>query len=159
MVVSGAVAVVGQLSDEHETTVRVHGARRFLGELDLFGDTPVVGTAVAVRAGEVLRLSVKQLRSVMVQDSHLRESVQRAFVVRRAIRLEFAADMRLVGRPSKPNTQRVRRWARDCGLTTALVDVDVGREDLEVLAELGIREDDLPVVIVLSPGPGKPCGS
>ena len=82
----------------------------------------------------------------------MRESVQRASLVRRAIRLEFAADLRLIGRSSNPNTQRVRRWARDRGLTTALVDVDTGQEDPEVLAEFGIREDDLPVVVVTRSG-------
>lgn len=75
---SGTVAIVGQLSADREAMVRVYGDRRFLGELDLFGDAPVVGTAAVVRTGEVVRLSVKQLSSVLVQDSQLRELVQRA---------------------------------------------------------------------------------
>jgi hypothetical protein len=55
VVLSGRVAVVGysaSASAADQPTVRVHGARRFLGELDLFSSVPVVRTAVVIQAGE-----------------------------------------------------------------------------------------------------------
>jgi CRP-like cAMP-binding protein len=150
VILTGAVAVVGQLGPG-DPVVRVHGERRFLGELDLFGDHAVVRTAVVIRAGEVLRLTVEQLREVLADDAELRELVQRAFLVRRAIRFELAADLRIIGRSSSPATARLQEWAQEHGLTTDLVDLDAG-EDSTLAGEAGVAEADLPVVVVARTG-------
>ena len=84
VVLSSAVAVVGQPRDD-EAVVRVHGARRFLGALDLFDDRPVKRTAVVVRSGEVLQLTVGQLRAVLDSDPQLEDVVLRAYLIRGAI--------------------------------------------------------------------------
>ncbi|WP_164700989.1 Na+/H+ antiporter NhaA [Modestobacter sp. KNN46-3] len=146
VILSGAVAVVGQLGGT-DPVVRVHGERRFLGELDLFSSQPVSRTAVVIRAGEVLHLSQDQFRRVLAEDTELRELVQRAFLIRRAIRFELSADLRIIGRPGSPDTRRLREWAREHDLTTDLVDVEAGT-DSALLDELGVSEADLPVVVV-----------
>lgn len=152
VVLSGAVAVIGHPGGAATPVVRVHGARRLLGELDLFDEQPVVRTAVVVRAGEVLRLTVDQLRGLLASDPELRELILRAFLVRRAIRFELAADLRLIGRSSSDDLDRVRTWADARGLTTDLVDLDAGHEVDPLVHELSLSEDDLPVVVVRRTG-------
>jgi CRP-like cAMP-binding protein len=147
VVLSGAVAIVGRPGPGGPTVVRVHGERRFLGALDLFGERPVVRTAVVIRAGEVLRLAVEQFRSALAADPALRDVVLRAYLVRRAIRLEMAADLRIVGRPGSPDTRRVQERAAVRSLTTDLADVGPGADGDRMLDELGVSEADLPVVV------------
>ena len=71
VILSGAVAVVGHPRGDDQPVVRVHGPRRFLGALDLLDSQPVARTAVVIRNGEVLRLSVDQLRAVSAEDAEL----------------------------------------------------------------------------------------
>jgi NhaA family Na+:H+ antiporter len=149
VVLSGAVAVVGQLRP-HETVVRVHGARRFLGELDLLSEQPVERTAVVIRSGEVLRLTVEQLRTVLRGDPVLRELILRAFLVRRAIRLQLAAELRVVGRAGSDDTRRIGTYAQARGLTTDVAELDANGDADRLLRELGVSEADLPVVITRS---------
>ncbi len=89
VVLSGAVAVVAYPAGSDRPVVRVHGARRFLGELDLLSDQPVVRTGLVVVDGEVLQVPLVRLRQLLEEDAGLRELVLRAFLVRRAIRFEL----------------------------------------------------------------------
>ncbi len=114
VVLAGAVAVVGHLAAA-DPVVRVHGERRFLGELDVFGGQPVVRTAVVIRPGEVLRLTVDQLRTVLAEDAELRELVLRAFLVRRAMRFELSSETCMwlaVQQPGDPAGCRTGQGAR-----------------------------------------------
>lgn len=152
VVLSGAVAVVGHPRGPEQPVVRVHGARRFLGALDLFDDQRVARTAVVIRAGEVLRVTVDQLNAVFTQDADLRAVVQRAYLVRAAIGYELAADLQLIGRSSSPDTRRLRTWAGAHSLRTELVDLDADDDAGPLLGQLGLTEADLPVVISRTSG-------
>lgn len=147
VVLSGAVAVVGR-PKARKPVVRVHGKKRFLGALDLFEDRRVERTAIVIRAGEVLRLTVEQLRTVLAQDAELRELVQRAFLVRQAIGDELAADLRIVGRPGSPDTRRLQDYAGAHRITTDVAYVEAAGNKDRLLAELAVSEDDLPVVVL-----------
>jgi NhaA family Na+:H+ antiporter len=147
VVLSGAVAVVEHSGSPDQRVVSVHGERRFLGELDLFSDRPVFLTAVVVRPAEVLTVPDAQVRTAFGADPALKETVLRAFLIRRSMLLERAADLRVVGRAASPDTARLRRFAEVHGLTVAVVDLDTEDDDTGLLADLGVTEDDLPVVV------------
>ncbi|MGR7026294.1 Na+/H+ antiporter NhaA [Geodermatophilus sp. URMC 62] len=147
VVLSGAVAVVEHAGAADQRVVSVHGERRFLGELDLFSDRPVFLTAVVVRTAEVLTVPDAQVRTAFAADPALKETVLRAFLIRRSRLLELAADLRVIGRATSPGTARLRRFAEAHGLTVAVVDVDAEDDDTGLLADLGVTEDDLPVVV------------
>ncbi|MFC3688817.1 Na+/H+ antiporter NhaA [Aquipuribacter hungaricus] len=97
VVLSGTVAVIGHV-EGGPPVVRVHGARRFLGELDLLGGQPVTRTTVALSSGEVLLVPLPRLRALLAEDADLRELVLRAYLVRRAVRFELATDRAPAGR-------------------------------------------------------------
>ncbi|WNB86194.1 Na+/H+ antiporter NhaA [Cellulomonas sp. ATA003] len=150
VVLSGAVAVVGFPENGGEPLVRVHGPRRFLGELDLFDDEPVRRTAVVVRPGEVLRITADRLRSLLADDPALRDLVTRAFLVRRAIRYELDADLRILGRRDSPEVRRLVDHALAHGLTTDVVEISETGDADELLAHLGASPADLPLVVARS---------
>ena len=151
VVLSGAVAVVEHAGAADQRVVSVHGERRFLGELDLFSDRPVFLTAVVLRPSEVVTVPDAQVRTVFGQDRALKETVLRAFLIRRSMLLELAADLRVVTRGPSAGVERLRRFARDHGLTVVVVDLEDEDEDEDdatgLLADLGVTEDDLPVVV------------
>ncbi len=147
VVLSGAVAVVGYLQRPDGPVVRVHGERRFLGALDILSSKPVSRAAVVIRAGEVLRLTTDQLRTVLSTDAELRELVLRAYLARLAIAFEHDTDLRILGRPGSAEVRRLQDYADAHQLTTEVVDVDAGDDRDRILAELGASESDLPVVV------------
>jgi Na+/H+ antiporter NhaA len=147
VVLSGTVAVVEHHGAADQRVVSVHGERRFLGELDLFSDRPVFLTAVVLRPSEVVTVPDAQMRTVFGEDHALKETVLRAFLIRRSMLLELAADLRVVTRGASAGVARVQRFARDHGLTAVVVDVEDEDDATGLLADLGVTEDDLPVVV------------
>ncbi|SET09060.1 Na+/H+ antiporter NhaA [Geodermatophilus poikilotrophus] len=147
VVVSGTVAVVEDHGRTGQRVISVHGRHRFLGELDLFSGQPVSLTALVLQPAEVLRVEREQLRAVFTADPALKELVLRAFLLRRSMLLELAADLRIVGRGGSPDSRRLQELARSRRLSAGFVDLDAGGDGAAVLTELGVTEDDLPVVV------------
>ncbi|HYO36716.1 MAG TPA: Crp/Fnr family transcriptional regulator, partial [Geodermatophilus sp.] len=147
VVLSGTVAVVEHHGAADQRVVSVHGERRFLGELDLFSDRPVFLTAVVLRPSEVVTVPDAQMRTVFGEDHALKETVLRAFLIRRSMLLELAADLRVVTRGTSSGVERVQRFAHDHGLTAVVVDVEDEDDATGLLTDLGVTEDDLPVVV------------
>jgi CRP-like cAMP-binding protein len=147
VVLSGAVAVVEDLGRADQRVISVHGERRFLGELDLFSTAPVSLTAVVVRAGEVVGVPDDRMREVFHADAEFKELVLRAFLLRRSMLLELAADLRIVGRADSLDSRRLQDFANRRRLDAVFVDLDSTGDGAALLTELGVSEDDLPVVV------------
>ncbi|SDC91403.1 Na+/H+ antiporter NhaA [Geodermatophilus telluris] len=148
VVLSGLVAVVEHHGRPDQRVVSVHGARRFLGELDLFSDRPVFLTAVVLQPAEVVTVPDAQARLAFAEDRALKETVLRAFLVRRSMLLALAADVRIVTSGASPETERLRRSAEERGLRAVVVDVAAEEDDVTaLLADLDVTEEDLPVVV------------
>lgn len=146
VIVSGAVAVIGYAGAAARRVVRVHGARRFLGALDLFRNQRVIRTAVVIRSGEVLRVPVERLRSLLVVDTELRDVVVRAFLLRDVIGRKLATDLCIYAFPDDPRTREIREWARERKLSVRLSDATF-EDTQQTLAQLGLSVEDLPVVL------------
>jgi hypothetical protein len=73
--------------------------------------------------------------------------VLRAFLLRRSMLLELAADLRIVGRADSLDSRRLQDFAHQRRLDAVFVDLDGSGDGAALLAELGVSEDDLPVVV------------
>ncbi len=71
----------------------------------------------------------------------------RAFLLRRSMLLELAADLRIVGRSGSSDSRRLQDFARTRRLDAVFVDLDGTGDGAALLAELGVSEEDLPVVV------------
>ena len=147
VVVSGAVAVIGYVGAAGQRVVRVHGARRFLGALDLLREQPVIRTAVVIRSGEVLRVPVERLNSLFAGDVELRDLVARAFLLREVIGRKLATNLCILALPDDPRSRRLQEWAEAHGLSASLSDVH-SEDTHQALTRLGLSVDDLPVVLM-----------
>jgi len=105
--------MVGIVERDHgaERLIAVHGAGRFLGELNLLtGETAFV-SAVVRQPGEVLAVPAKRLRELVATDPTFGDLILRAFIIRRSILIGLRTGLRIVGSRHSPDTRRLREFA------------------------------------------------
>src|SRR5918998_106025 len=102
VILAGRVAVVEGYGTDEQRVVRVHGPRRFLGELSLLTGQTEFFTAVALEYGEVLVVPLVALRAVVSQDPALGDEILRACLVRRTLAIGLGAGFRIVGSRDTP---------------------------------------------------------
>ncbi len=146
-VVSGAVEIIVDSHGEKRAITR-HGARQFLGELNLLTGLRVLVTARVIEAGEVIAVPRETLRRLIATNPKLSDIILAAFVARRALLLTgVASPIRVIGSRFSPETGRIREFLARSRIPHDWLDPD---RDLAVdglLREFGITPSELPVVI------------
>src|SRR6478752_4345269 len=88
VILSGSIEVLGP----NEQLITRHGARRFLGEVNLVTrQRPYLSTRV-VESGEVVVVPADVFRATVLTDPRLSDTVLEAFLARRAALMTAAAD-------------------------------------------------------------------
>ena len=147
VILSGKVAVitVDPLGDER--TIRVHGPRRFLGELgDLEGQAAFY-TAEVAEAGEVLVVPAQLVRTLVAEDPVLSDVILRAFLVRRTLLIEEGTGFWIIGSCYSPDTTRLREFAARNRLPHRWLDLERDNDAERLLRRFGITPQDTPVVV------------
>jgi thioredoxin reductase (NADPH) len=105
VILSGAVEVLGP----HDQLITRHGARRFLGEVNLVTrQRPFLSTRVA-EAGEVVVVPADVFRARVLTDPRLSDTVLEAFLARRAALMSSAADtLKIIGSEYAPASMALR---------------------------------------------------
>ncbi|HVV11431.1 FAD-dependent oxidoreductase [Amycolatopsis sp.] len=147
VILSGKVAVTEGTGDDAKI-VRVHGPRRFLGELGLLEGQPAFVGAVAAEPGEVLALPVSALRRLVLGDPVLGDLILRAYLVRRTLLIGAGNGLRIVGSCYSPDTRRLLEFVARNRLPCRLVDVDKDQQAEALLERLGVAVADTPVVVL-----------
>jgi len=147
VVLSGMVAVVEGTGDE-EKVVRVHGPRRFLGELGLLEGQPAFVGVVVAEPGEVLALPLDALRRLVLGDPVLGDLILRAYLVRRSLLIELGNGFRIIGSCYSPDTKRLLEFAARNRLPHRLVDLEKERQAETLLRRFGVTTEDTPVVVL-----------
>jgi Na+:H+ antiporter, NhaA family len=149
VVLSGMVAMVDGYGEDN--TVRmVHCEGRFLGELGILRGQATLLTAVAARDGEVLIVPTDRLREALDADRPLRDLVLRSYLLRRAVMLDIAAELRIVGSGQAPDTQRLRGYLTRENIVHSFIDLDTDERAAGVLEDLGIEPGETPVAVTRS---------
>jgi thioredoxin reductase (NADPH) len=148
VVLSGQVEIV-IVSDDEERLIATHGPGRFLGELNMLTGLRVFVTARVAEPGEVIVVTIDQLRNVLATLPELSDLILAAFIARREVLMTGAASsIRIVGSRFSPETGAIREFLARTGIPHEWVDLD---HDLAVegtLRQLGVAADELPAVIV-----------
>ena len=147
VVLEGLVAVVEGFGDEQKV-VRVHGPRRFLGELGLLAGQPAYVGAVVAEPGEVLVVPIESLRQLVLGDPVLGDLILRAYLMRRSLLIKLGSGFRIVGSCYSPDTKRLLEFAARNRLPHRFVDLDKDSEAEELLRQLGVAPEDTPVVVL-----------
>jgi thioredoxin reductase (NADPH) len=146
VVESGAVAIIQGYGQENRV-VAVHGAHRFLGELNLLTGAATYLTAVVRDPGEVIQVPVARLREIVAEDQGFSNLVLRAFLARRAMLIDAGAGVKLVGSRLSPDSRRLREFLARNRMPYHWMDLEDDQEAGALLEGLGVRASDTPVVI------------
>ncbi len=147
VVVSGTIEVVTHNGDG-EQVVAVHGASKFLGELNLLTGMRVFVSARVVEPGEVIVVPRDRLRRLIATDPGLSDTILAAFMARRSILLTGAsASTRIIGSRYSPECQELREFLARCRIPYEWLDPDSDPDVEAVLEEFRVDPDELPVVI------------
>jgi thioredoxin reductase (NADPH) len=147
VILSGSVAIVTGLPHD-ERILRVHGPRRFLGELGLLEGQPSFVSAVVTEPGEVMVLGVNQLRETVAHDPVLGDIILRSYLIRRSLMIGEGTGLRIVGSCYSPDTRRLLDFSARNRLPHRLLDLDKDTQADALLIKFGIEVDETPVVIL-----------
>jgi thioredoxin reductase (NADPH) len=161
VVLDGAVDIIRP--DLHgDTLITTHHAGRFLGELNMLTGQRALFTARVSEPGRVLAIPFDQFRRVMSSQPDLADTIFSAFVARRELLRtgEGARSVRIIGSRYSREAMALRAFASRSRLPHTWIDLE-GDDDVDVLlAGMGFRPRDTPVVITSSgvlrhPTPGE----
>ncbi len=161
VVLEGAVDII-RPDVEGDTLVTTHVAGRFLGELNLVTGQRVYLTARVRERGRVLAVPPDAFRRVMSTRPDLADTIFSALVARRELLRtgEGARALRIIGSRYSREAMALRAFAARSRLPHTWIDIEAA-DDVEVLlADMGLRRRDTPVVITSTgvlrhPSPGE----
>lgn len=148
VVLEGAVDII-RPDVEGETLITTHGAGRFLGELNMLTGQRLYLTARVSQPGRVLAVPAQEFRRVMSSKPELADTIFSAFVARRELLRtgEGARAVRIIGSRYSPDAMALRAFAARSRVPHTWIDLE-DEDDVEVLlADMGFRTRDTPVVI------------
>jgi thioredoxin reductase (NADPH) len=148
VILEGEVDIV-RPDRESETVLATWGAGQFLGELNMLTGQRLFLTARVRKAGRLLVISVEDFRRVMASKPDVADTIFSAFFARRErLRLgEGARAVRIVGSQYSAEAMALRAFAARSRVPHTWIDVE-GADDIDVmLAGMGFRPRDMPVVI------------
>jgi thioredoxin reductase (NADPH) len=146
VVESGAIAIVEGLGRENRV-IAVHGAHRFLGEVNLVTGSPPYLSAIVRDAGEVIQVPAERLRALLAEDEELSNVILRAFMSRRSILIDIGAGVKVVGSRYTDDTRRVRTFLARNRMPYHWMDLEEDDEAEALLRGLGVGACETPVVI------------
>ena len=147
VILSGKVAVIALDDAGDRRVTRVHGPRRFLGELgDLEGQAAFY-TAEVVEPGEVLVVPAQRVRALVAGDPALSDLILRAYLCRRSLLIQEGAGLRIIGSCFSPDTVRLREFAARNRLPHRWFDLERDARAERLLQRFGVTIQDTPVVI------------
>jgi thioredoxin reductase (NADPH) len=132
-----------------EVQIKVHGPHMFSGELNMLTGGRAYLTARVSRPGRILALSPEAFRRVMTTKPDIADVIFRCFLARRELLRAGpgAGAIRIIGSRYSPEALALRSYANRGRLPHTWIDLeDVDDPDV-LLAGLGVRVSDTPIVM------------
>ncbi len=147
VVLSGEIQIV--TDDDFQDVIVNYTAGQFIGELGLLTGQRTYLTARVVQAGRVLAVPNDAFRRLMATKPAISDVIFAALIARReALRSSPAANaVRIIGSRYSPEALALRTFASRNRLAHSWIDLEEA-DDVEVLlASMGLRPVDTPVVV------------
>ena len=147
VILSGKVAIIGEGQTGEPHVIRVHGPRRFLGELGDIEGQPAFYTAAVIEPGEVLAVPAKHVRRLIAHDPVLSDLILRACLTRRFLLIEQGAGLRIIGSCYDAHAARLREFAARNRLPHRWLDLERDSNAERLVRRFGLSPQDTPLVI------------
>ena len=145
----GTVEVVREATkDAPEAVVAVHGAGRFLGELNMLTGQTVYLTARVTEPGRVTRIAPERFRQIMATDPELSAILLSTFEARRRLLMDTASrSVEIIGSESSAASLALRTFAARLALPHLWFDAE-SVTGVALMRLAGVTALDLPVVLL-----------
>jgi thioredoxin reductase (NADPH) len=147
VIVSGEIAIERQTVDGPQAII-VYEAGAFSGEINVLAGRASMTTGRAVRDSEVVVIDEAALRTLVVSEAELSETIMRAFILRRVALIEDQhGGVVLVGSRHNADTLRLREFLIRNGQPVAYFDLEQHADIATLLERFRIKPSDIPVVV------------
>jgi thioredoxin reductase (NADPH) len=148
VVLSGFVEIV-RPSWDNETVIASNGPGTLIGELNQITGQRRFLTARVTEPGRVLQVPQDEFRRLLASDNELSSLIVSALLARRiALRQnEAVRTLRIYGSRYSPEALRLRAWVARSRLPHLFVDLEDAQDGDVLLAAVGMRRHDAPVVV------------
>ena len=148
VILEGEVEIAEHFGGESRT-IAVHGARRFLGEMNMLTGQSVYLSAIMRESGEVLAISPGNLKQIITEEPTLSDTIMKAFLARRTVLMQAGTGMRIIGSRRSRDAQRLREFAVRNRLPYAWIELEEDEGAGALLERFGARPQETPVAIWL----------
>ena len=148
VILGGEVEIVENFEGEART-IAVHGAGRFLGEMNMLTGQSVYLSAIMRESGEVLAISPENLKEIITEEPTLSDTILKAFLARRSVLMRVGTGLRIVGSRHSQDALRLRAFAVRNRLPHAFIELEENEEAEALLERFGVRPQETPVAIWL----------
>lgn len=133
------------------TVIGTHGPGMFTGEMGSLAGRAAVATARVVADSELIVISEDSLRTLVISEAELSETIMRAYILRRvAYMSDQTGGVVLFGARDSQQTLILRHFLNRNGQPAAYFDTDADEEAQALMARFGVKPDDVPAVVTLN---------
>jgi thioredoxin reductase (NADPH) len=147
VIVSGAIEVErSSVNGAH--LVGSLGPGNFTGEVGTLAGRAAVATGRALSDCDVIVIDEDSLRTLVIAEAELSETIMRAFILRRVAFMQDAkGGVTLIGSQHSADTLRLRQFLARNGQPSAYFDLEQHEGAADLLSRFAAAPDDIPVVI------------
>jgi len=151
VIISGAIEIE-RGSALGSTVIGTHGLGMFTGEMGSLAGRAAVATARVVADSELIVISEAALRTLVISEAALSETIMRAYILRRvAYMSDQTGGVVLFGARDSQQTLILRHFLNRNGQPAAYFDSDSDDAEAQALmARFGVRPQDVPAVVTLN---------
>jgi len=151
VIISGAIEIE-RGSALGSTVIGTHGPGMFTGEMGSLAGRAAVATARVVADSELIVISEAALRTLVISEAALSETIMRAYILRRvAYMSDQTGGVVLFGARDSQQTLILRHFLNRNGQPAAYFDSDSDDAEAQALmARFGVRPQDVPAVVTLN---------
>src|SRR5471032_1089333 len=151
--ISMYVIITGALEIERASALgtailSTHGPGMFTGEMGTLAGRAAVATGRATADSEMIVISEESLRTLVISEAALSETIMRAYILRRVAYMQDQAGGVVVfgSRHSQP-TLVLRHFLTRNGQPTAYFDTELHTETAALMERFGVTDADIPAVV------------
>ena len=148
VILEGEVEIVDNFAGEART-IAVHGARRFLGEMNMLTGQSVYLSAAMRESGEVLAIPPEKLKAIITEEPTLSDIILKAFLARRSVLMRVGTGLRIVGTRRSKDTLRLREFAVRNRLPHRWIELEEDEGAEALLERFDVQPQETPVAIWL----------
>ncbi len=152
VVIEGSVEILNSGTTHADTTIHIHAARQFTGELDLFNSREILVDGRTGADSRIIRVPRANFLRMMESEPDIGEIIMRAFILRRVGLMRYAqGGVVLIGSSHSGETLRIQRFLSRNGYPHQMLDTDEDPDAGGFVTCLQLTPEELPVVVL----PGK----